>query len=228
MLLQVLCLHLPLDGSIILSAGALKWEHLLIQKINVTKLPRLEKWDCSNYFLLKGYFHSAVEGGWVARNKTVVTVSQSTSQGTHFTGEATWAMIFLTWQRGAKAGAQAAWAVLCVTAILAVTDENAHNSNPHLQTHLTQPHLPLAGSNMASQEQRSSVAKGCAVGTAVWEQHSLEHPVPSPRDARHWAVAIYYVMHKSIQTQLDASCTLHLFSYLSTSREVNVSYRNSS
>lgn len=33
MLLQVLCLHLPLDGSIILSAGALKWEHLLMQKL---------------------------------------------------------------------------------------------------------------------------------------------------------------------------------------------------
>lgn len=89
---------------------------LVDAKINVTKLPRLEKWDCSNYFLLKGYFHSAVEGGWVARNKTVVTVSQSTSQGTHFAREVTWAMIFLTWQRGAKAGAQAARAVLCVTA----------------------------------------------------------------------------------------------------------------
>lgn len=51
MLLQVFCLYLLLDGSIILSAGGDEMTTFVDSKVNVTTLPHLKKLDCCNYFL---------------------------------------------------------------------------------------------------------------------------------------------------------------------------------
>lgn len=137
-------------------------------------------------------------------------------------------VIFLTWQRASQGWnlgilSRALLHSFSLPVLLLLANEKTHDSNLLLQANLTQTDL------LFRQVKRSIVAvedfcgqQSRAVMTAMWELQSVEHPLrdASPQDAQHQSVAIYYTMPKSVQTQLDASCTLHLFSYPSISREV--------
>lgn len=174
---------------------------LVDSKINVTKLPRLEKWDCSNYFLLKGHFHSAVEGGWVACNVTVVTFPKHFTRHL-FCRRSDISHDFLNMTKGSQG-----WSTGSLSCAL------SHSFTLPLLLSLMRKTLMIqtciSRHTWASPSAISQVTHGtpgaeelCGMCSAGAASHSPEHPTPSP------GLQGYLLHDAQIHTD-TAGCQLH-------------------